>query len=63
MKEITTGENADEDLRIIIVLFNFTSSSYINSNNTPVSGDVYYVDTDEDTSTTTQVVDVKYRSK
>lgn len=57
MKEITTGENADEDLRIITVLFNFTSSSYINSNNTPVSGDVYYVDTDEDTSTTTQVVD------
>ena len=37
--------DADKDLRFITILFNFTSSSYI-ENSKPIYGDIYYMDID-----------------
>ena len=44
---------ADQDLRFITILFNFTSSSYI-ENNKPIYGDVYYMDVDNTTDADTE---------
>ena len=45
--------DADQDLRFITILFNFTSSSYI-ENNKPIYGDVYYMDVDNTTDADTE---------